>query len=200
MAEETTRSAPAPRLLAGLATSRETAAQYDRWAAPYRGNPAALQALLRTARILKYLCYLLYPALLAAAFWGVDLGGLLPATAGAAWGSPFLRILLSSTLGFALETAIRAAIDAPRPYERLGIDPLIRKDTKGRSFPSRHVFSIYAIATCWLAVSLPMGLALMAAGVILAWTRVLGGVHTPRDVVAGALLGIALCGLGCFVL
>ncbi len=200
MADDEPKSCEGPRFLVGLATSRETAGQYERWSAPYRENPEALKSMLRTARTLKVVCYLLYPALLAVAFFGVDLGGLLPPQAGAAWGSPFMRILLSSALGFIIETVIRAGINAPRPYERLDIEPLIHKDTRGKSFPSRHVFSIYAIATCWLAVNVPLGLALMVAGVVLAWTRVLGGVHAPRDVVAGAILGVILCGLGCFVL
>ena len=42
---------------------------------------------------------------------------------------------------FAVLTAVRAKINRPRPYETWDIDPLIHKDTKGNSMPSRHIFS-----------------------------------------------------------
>ena len=41
------------------------------------------------------------------------------------------------------------------------------------------------------------GAALMAAGAVMAAARVLGGVHFPRDVIAGALIG-AGCGIAGF--
>ena len=60
----------------------------------------------------------------------------------------------------------------------------------GRSFPSRHAFSAFAIATCWFVASASVAVALMTCAGALGWCRVLGGVHFPRDIVAGALAGI----------
>lgn len=190
-----------------LARSRETAEQYERWAAPFRENPLLLQSLLRANRLLRVLCYVLYPVLLAASFLE-GMGVLAAAGSAGFWGSEvlppagalFWRVLVGPAIGFALETGLRAKINAPRPYEALAIDPLIKKDTKGKSFPSRHAFSIFVIATCWLAYSPWIGVALMLAGVVLGWIRVLGGVHYPRDVVAGAALGIVVGLMSCFVL
>ena len=176
-------SRPPQRRLAWLTTSRETARQYARWTAALRARPRACAAVLGANRWLKVLCYVLYPLLLALTWLGV---GCEPA------GVTFWRSLLAPVGGFALETALRAWLDAPRPYEVLAIDPLVHKRTQGKSFPSRHVFSVFVIATSWLSYSVPVGCALCAAGVVLAVVRVLGGVHFPRDVVAGALLGIVI--------
>lgn len=52
--------------------------------------------------------------------------------------------------------------------------PLIPKDTKGNSFPSRHVFSIYIIAMAAWYVCPPLGVILCVAGVFLAAARVIG--------------------------
>ena len=71
---------------------------------------------------------------------------------------------------------------------------LIKKDKKGQSFPSRHVFSIFLIATLWFCFWKPVGIFLFIAGVFLAIVRVIGGVHFVTDVCAGALLGV-LAGL-----
>lgn len=94
--------------------------------------------------------------------------------------------------GFALVSAVRARVDAPRPYENGGPVPLVERDGEGKSFPSRHAFSAFAIATSWFAVCAPVAAVLLAAAVALAMLRVAGGVHFPRDVVAGAVCGIAV--------
>ena len=41
---------------------------------------------------------------------------------------------------------------------------------------------------------------IMSAGALLAWCRVVGGVHFPRDVIAGALIGIGCGVLGYYVI
>ena len=95
---------------------------------------------------------------------------------------------------FAVLTAVRAKINRPRPYETWDIRPLIHKDTKGNSMPSRHVFSTAVIAMAWIPVSLPAGILLLLVAVLESVIRVLGGVHYPTDVAAGYLIGV-LAGL-----
>lgn len=162
-----------------LAQSRMTSEQYERWTAPFRGHPGAARALFIVGEILKWVFYLAYPLLL------VLLVVLRRDWAGAAC------LLAVSAAAFALVSIVRARINAARPYEALSIDPLIRKDTRGKSLPSRHVFSCFTIATCWLYLSVPAAACLYVACVAIAFTRVVGGVHFPRDVVVGALVGIA---------
>jgi undecaprenyl-diphosphatase len=60
------------------------------------------------------------------------------------------------------------------------------------SFPSGHAATSFAGATllAWYAPRLAVPLYALAA--LVAWSRVYVGVHYPFDIVAGALLGIAV--------
>jgi|SRR5699024_2606866 len=104
------------------------------------------------------------------------------------------RALLTPGISFVLVSIFRNIFNAPRPYETLDILPIIKKDTKGKSFPSRHVFSVFVIATTIYQIFNTLGVILFLIGIVLAIIRVLGGVHFPRDVIAGAIIGI-LCGI-----
>lgn len=113
------------------------AEQYTALSRPFRDNPAALRTLVLVNDGLKWLCYLLYPMLLILV----------------ALHDPSLllkEILVPAVLFIGL-SVFRRLYNAPRPYEALAIDPLIHKDTQGKSFPSRHIFSVFMIAMCWLA-------------------------------------------------
>ena len=102
---------------------------------------------------------------------------------------------------FVILTAFRYAVNAKRPYEVFDIPPVIPKDTKGKSFPSRHVFSVFLIAMTYLFLgpAVWIGILLLTAGVLLAIVRVWSGVHFPRDVIAGAVFGMVSGWIG-FVL
>lgn len=150
---------------------------YQRWTSPFRSHPAAAVALRCLNKALTLLCYVGYPLLLGLVFFRWPLG-------------LFLRALLVPGISFVAVSVFRAKLSAPRPYEVLDIDPLIHKNTHGKSFPSRHVFSVFVIAATWLYFYPTIGIVLLIAGVLLAAVRVLGGVHFPRDVIAGALLGL----------
>ena len=105
-----------------------------------------------------------------------------------------LLLLVITGVPFVLVTLLRRAINAPRPYELYGFYSVPPKNKSGRSFPSRHVFSIFLIGT---AATFPyplLGISLLALGIVMAVCRVLLGIHFIRDVVAGAVLG-AVCGV-----
>lgn len=109
------------------------------------------------------------------------------------------RFALVPAIAFALVTVARAAIDAPRPYELFDINPVIRKQTQGKSMPSRHVASAVAIACAFAWLNPGFG-AVAAFGCIgLAFTRIVGGVHFPRDVIA-AIAVSTVCGFVGFAL
>jgi len=110
-----------------------------------------------------------------------------------------IRVIAVPALTFALVSVARLKIDAARPYELYDIDPIIVKDVSGRSFPSRHVASAVAIACAIAYIHLDWGVIAFAASAIVAFTRIVGGVHFPRDVAAGAVISIVL-GLIGFVL
>ena len=139
-----------------------------------------------------------------AAAGGIGLAGLVNAQAETPIDGPaaLLYALLVPGISFVLVTILRRAIDAPRPYTVFNTPPVIPKDTRGNSFPSRHTFSIFIIGMTFCACCpIPWaGPVVLALGCVLAALRVVGGVHFPRDVIAGAALGIALGWLGFWVL
>jgi len=98
-------------------------------------------------------------------------------------------------ISFVTVTVVRRFIDAKRPYELLPFYKEAPRSKKGRSFPSRHTFSIFAIGTALCYFSLAVGLILVALGILLAACRILLGYHFIRDTVAGALIGAVSGGL-----
>ena len=153
-----------------------TAEQYARLSAPWR-SPRRAALLNRLNRATAAVYYLGYPVLLCALLLQRD--------------ARLLRCVLVPGISFVLVSLYRSVRDEKRPYEVLDIHPLIHKDTRGHSFPSRHVFSAFVIAMTFLWIYPPAGAPLLALGMVTALCRVLGGVHWPRDVIAGALLGTA---------
>ena len=113
----------------------------------------------------------------------------------------FVPALLVPGISFVLVSIFRSWYDAPRPYEIPGAEPpLIKKDAPGKSFPSRHIFSIFVIAVTFFWVWPVPGVLVGIAGTVLSWCRVAGGVHFPRDVIAGALIGIGCGVIGYYVI
>lgn len=149
-------------------------------------HPAGTKVLLWMNKILTVLCYILFPLLLLLEWMNQR--------------ELLFRTFFTAGISFVLVSVFRKLYNKPRPYEALCIVPLIKKDKKGQSFPSRHVFSVFVIAVCWVCYFPPVGIALLPAGVIMAWIRVIGGVHYPVDVMAGALLGLISGVIGMFLI
>ncbi|KIR02773.1 Phosphatidylglycerophosphatase B [Lachnospiraceae bacterium TWA4] len=101
-----------------------------------------------------------------------------------------LRLLAITAIPWILFSIVRGMINAPRPYEVYDVVPLIDRKSGGNSFPSRHVFSIFVIATVYFYEFTFIGVLLYVLGVLLAIVRVLTAVHFPKDVIIGAILGI----------
>ena len=88
----------------------------------------------------------------------------------------------------------RRFINSERPYTMYDFKPIIEKNKKGESMPSRHVFSAFIIGMAFLYIGeIPLGIIVFVCGLIIAIVRVISGVHFPKDVIVGALVGI-LCG------
>ena len=110
-----------------------------------------------------------------------------------------LRCTAVPLAAFLITTLLRSALNSPRPYEKLNITPLIKKNTKGKSFPSRHTACIVIIAAAWLYVNVPAGIFLMFVSAVIMVIRPLSGVHFPKDVAAGAVLS-AVCAVVGFII
>lgn len=162
-----------------------TKERYAAMRAWFSARPAALTALRAADRLLPALIYLPYLAMLSALALARD--------------GRFFRAAGVPAAAFILGSAARAALNFPRPYEVYALPPLVEKQTRGNSFPSRHLFSAAVIAAAcgWVAPPLGVWVALVTA--LLAPERVLAGVHFPRDVLAGAALGAAFGRLGFWV-
>lgn len=111
----------------------------------------------------------------------------------------FLKTLLLPAVSFILVSIFRKLYNAPRPYEKFNITPLYNKKTSGKSFPSRHTFSIFIIGFVTFNFSFLFGVSIMALGIILAITRVLCGVHFIKDVIAGFFAAFIFAVLGALI-
>ncbi len=106
-------------------------------------------------------------------------------------GADLIKVILVPASGFLIETIIRERLDFKRPYEVSGRPPLIPKETRGKSFPSRHAFSVTMIAVTYLFYLREVGIVMLMIALALCVIRVAGGVHFVRDVIAGAALAAA---------
>ncbi len=111
-----------------------------------------------------------------------------------------LRLFLMLLIPFVLVSAVRAVIRAPRPYEVYSFYEKKPHRAKGKGFPSRHAFSSFAIAAAMLAFDVPFAFLLLGVAIALAACRYLLGIHFPRDLVAGALIGVLSSVLGLWIL
>jgi undecaprenyl-diphosphatase len=91
-----------------------------------------------------------------------------------------------------LATALKEVFDRPRPFEEVGAaEPLLRA-TVGESLPSGHASTSFAGALVLAYLVRRAIPALFALATLIALSRVYIGVHYPLDIVAGAVLGVAV--------
>lgn len=93
---------------------------------------------------------------------------------------------------FVIVNILRRLIERPRPFEVLdGVTRLISLVSDG-SFPSGHAAAFFALAAPFMfARSYPKtAFIFFFAAFVISLDRVLGGVHWPSDIVAGALVGV----------
>ena len=91
-------------------------------------------------------------------------------------------------------TMIKGVVDAPRPIGEEGIRSLAVEGATGSSFPSAH--SQMAVTTYWnLALILKkraVSICMAALILLVGFSRLYLGVHYPRDVLAGLVLGVVM--------
>lgn len=137
-------------------------------------------------RVLPFVMVVAVPVLIIIkAFMGVD--------------HDFLRMIYVPLFVLIEVTVLRKIIKKPRPYEKYKTEPVISRDGKGQSFPSRHTASAFIIAMCAIPVSVPLTIALIIVSSLIGLTRIFAGVHFISDVVMGALISV-LTGLIFFVI
>jgi len=165
---------------------------YIKMTQPFRDNPDLAKGIHTANKLCTGVMYLAYPVLLAYLFFYGRISSYFS----------FWKALLVPGISFVVLTIGRALINRPRPYETFEIPPVIPKDTKGNSFPSRHVFSATIIAMTFLLMS-PwswLGMVFLIISIALAVVRVVSGVHYISDVVAGVLVAVVAAVIGYLIL
>ena len=97
-------------------------------------------------------------------------------------------------------TLLRSRLHFPRPYEQPGFTPLVAKESRGHSMPSRHALSAAVLAAVWLYFYPAAGCVMVGIALLICCLRVLTGVHHVRDVVCGFVLGFVLGFAGMWLL
>ncbi len=94
--------------------------------------------------------------------------------------------ILGSVFAFLVSELIKSFVPTSRPeFPLLGY-------REGSSFPSTHASVSFALATAVFYVDRKLGYIFYIGAILVSLGRVLGGVHSLIDVIAGMLIGI-LC-------
>ena len=159
---------------------------------PYRDNPNMAKGLHIANKICTGIMYLAYPLLLVYLFFYGKYSSYLS----------FWKAFFVPAVSFVFLTVVRAVINRPRPYEKFEVAPVIPKDTKGNSFPSRHVFSASIIALTFIFHSpwVEVGLVFLVVSILLAVVRVVSGVHYISDVIAGIAVAVIAALVGYIII
>ena len=156
---------------------------YIKMTAPFRKNTKAARILELINHICTYSVFIAYPVILIYMLFAKD---------------PSLVWLITVPLdGFIAVSVFRYIINRPRPYEKFNLPPVISKDTSGKSFPSRHVFSAFIIAFTVLIYA-PfssllwfIGIVMVLLAIVIAFVRVISGVHYISDVIGALIFALA---------
>ncbi len=152
-----------------------TEEQYKRLSKPYRESKGMRRCLAAADALITALIFLSYPVFLIYAVYNKST----PA---------FACDIMIPAVSFGFLSLFRRLYSAPRPYEVWDITPLLKKDTRGKSFPSRHVFSVFIIGMTYFHTFHILGAAVLLSGAALACIRVIGGVHFPKTLPRGLRL------------
>jgi len=88
---------------------------------------------------------------------------------------------------------IRAVYFKPRPFMRLGIEPLFTEGTS--AFPSSHATIFFALGVAIFSLDRMWGGWFLALAALNGLARIASGVHWPSDILAGAILGAVSFGV-----
>lgn len=166
------------------------AAAYEKLAQSFRNHPKLAKSVHIFNRVLTGIVFTAYPLLLL--YLAAEREKTL-----------YLSVIVPLD-GFLIVSFFRYLINRQRPYERYDFIPTIPKDTKGKSFPSRHVFSAAVIAVTFLVQRNPalvgMGAGLIIVALTVGVIRVISGVHYVSDVLAAwACAGIGWAAYAVFL-
>ena len=155
------------------------AEQYKALTKPLRDNPKAASLVAAANKGITTIYYVAYPLLVVF---------LIATQNSLAW-----KAVVFPAVGFVLVTALRRIINRPRPYEAFDCLSVIPKDTKGKSFPSRHAYSAFAIALTFYAWCAPTGVIMVLLSLFISKTKTGKAMRAVSEVqIAAELMGISV--------
>ncbi len=106
----------------------------------------------------------------------------------------FFFTLLSVAVSYGIvKEVINYVLPMTRPFAARGFTPLISHAASDPSFPSGHATFFFTLATViFLQMSARWGIVAYLAALLIGLARVFVGVHYPMDIVAGAVIGMAI--------
>lgn len=159
---------------------------YTKISTPFKSSKTLMLILKFIYKILPIIVFISYPVLLGYLIFTHSY--------------KLLRCITVPLGVFLSLTVFRALVNAERPYEKHGTAPLFPKSTKGKSFPSRHTASAAVIAMAMLYVNPVIGAVFLAVALLIALSRIIAGVHFPKDVAAGFLYAVIMGGIFLYIL
>jgi undecaprenyl-diphosphatase len=124
-------------------------------------------------------------------FWYTMLLGIFLIQGAPAW-LPILHIIVTGLSGTLVYKWLKGKTLRPRPYQVLQDVWLTGKPLDYFSFPSGHTLHAL-IFTCMTLVYFPsLAFMVIPFSIMVAISRVVLGLHYPSDVLAGAVIGIAI--------
>ena len=124
-------------------------------------------------------------------FWYTMLLGIVLAKGEAAW-VPVLHIVATGLLGTLVYKWLKGKTLRPRPYQVLQDVWLTGKPLDYFSFPSGHTLHAVIFTFMTLAYYPSLAVLVIPFSIMVALSRVVLGLHYPSDVLAGAMIGIAM--------
>lgn len=104
------------------------------------------------------------------------------------------EVVLGTLTLWLIVELLKAMIRRKRPFKRLDEIRIVGSRARGHSFPSGHTSQAFFMATLLFQhfhFGFFSGLALYALALLVGITRLYLGMHYPRDVLAGSILGTA---------
>jgi undecaprenyl-diphosphatase len=101
-------------------------------------------------------------------------------------------VLLADLAADLAAGALKQLFGRPRPPLRFPLPEPLVSVPGSPAFPSGHAATSFACAVVLGAAAPRLRLALLVLAALVAWSRVYVGVHYPLDVLAGAILGVAV--------
>lgn len=87
---------------------------------------------------------------------------------------------------------INAFYFRPRPFDSFDSLTLLFYKPTDSSFPANSAAATFAIAAAVWSINRPIGTAMFVAAGLYGFARVFAGVHYPLDIIAGALIALAV--------